>query len=77
MVLVCGWDMLRHFPSTDLGEPFRRSANHFNQPAVNFIVFSAFVWRMALDAFSFFVGVAVVVLAALKAGKLLMRFTSR
>jgi hypothetical protein len=76
MVLICGWDILRHFSSTDLSEPFRRSATHFNQPAVNFVVFSSFVWKMTLDVFSCFVGATIVVLAALKAGKHLVRSAS-
>jgi hypothetical protein len=75
-VLFFGWDILRHFPSTDLSEPFRQRANHFDQPAANFIVFSAFVLKIAFDVPLFFLGIFLVIRAALMARKYLTRPTS-
>jgi hypothetical protein len=77
MAVFFGWDILRHFPSDNLVEPFHQRATQFNQPATNFVVFSSFVFQMAFDVTFFFVGIAVVVLAAFNAKKYLMRSASR
>ena len=72
-----GWEIFRHFPSADLAEPFRQRATHFNQPAVNFVVFSSFALQMAMYVTFFFVGIGVTLWAAFTAKKYLMRPTSR
>jgi hypothetical protein len=61
MALFFGWDILRHFPSIDLGEPFRQRATHFNQPVVNFVLFSSFALQMAFDVSFFFLGIGIVI----------------
>jgi hypothetical protein len=72
-----GWEVLQRFPTADLAEPFRQRGTHFNQPAVNFVVFSSFALQVALYVFFFFVGLALVIWTALTAKKYLMKSTQR
>jgi hypothetical protein len=75
--LFFGWDLLRHFRSTDLGEPFRQHATHFNQLALNFAAFSAFVLKVAFDATFFCLGIFLVIRVAYVTIKYRVRPSSR
>jgi hypothetical protein len=77
IALFFGWKVLRHFPTADLAEPFYQRAAHFNQPAVDFIVFSSFALQMALYVIFFFFGIGLAIWAAFTAKKYLMKPTSR
>jgi hypothetical protein len=70
---ISGWEIVTHFPSSDLAEPFRQRATRFNQQGTNFIVFTTFVLRMALHVTFFAVGISLIGFSAFTAKKHLLR----
>jgi hypothetical protein len=57
-----GWQLANSFPSADLAEPLR-------QRATNFVVFSLFIVRAALNVTGFIVGIATIGVAVFAAMK--------
>jgi hypothetical protein len=68
-----GYLIVEKFPSSDLAEPFRQRATHYNQQGTNFVLFSNFTLYVALQAVGFFLGIYLIGFAALTAWKYLIR----
>ncbi len=68
-----GYLIVEKFPSSDLAEPFRQRANHYNQQGVNFVLFSNFTLYVAFQAVGFLLGISLTGFAAFSAWKYLIR----
>jgi hypothetical protein len=73
MAARSGWLIISAFPSSDLAEPFRQRATHYNHQATNFLVFSSFVFDLALQVMGVVVGISLIGMSALTAWKHLIR----
>jgi cytosine/uracil/thiamine/allantoin permease len=73
MASISGWLIVEKFPSSDLFEPFRDRATHYNQKGINFFVFSSFVVYMAWQVTGFVLGISLIGFSALTAWRYLIR----
>lgn len=73
MAVGSGYLIVEKFPSSDLAEPFRQRANHYNQQGTNFVLFSNFTLYVAFLAAGFFLGIYLIGFAALTTWKYLIR----
>jgi hypothetical protein len=73
MAAISGWLIISKFPSSDLAEPFRQRATHYNQQVTNFVVFSSFVLYLALQVTGVVVGISLIGFSALATWKHLIK----
>ncbi|WP_407179508.1 hypothetical protein [Bradyrhizobium sp. STM 3562] len=73
MAAISGSLIISKLPSSDLAEPFRHRATHYNQQGANFVVFSSFVFYLTLQVAGFVVGISLIGFSALTAWKHLIR----